>query len=142
MAITVILVAIGWAAYGASLPARTAAVFVLDVIVGATAFCCLGFALATFIHNVDAAQPIVLAIALPLTFICGIFIPLSELPHWLANIGAIFPVHALTDSLLAVYNPNTTGAGLRWGDLAILAAWGAAGLIIAVRRFKWLPRGG
>jgi ABC-2 type transport system permease protein len=142
VAITVILVAIGWAAYGASLPARTAAVFVLDVIVGATAFCCLGFALATFIHNVDAAQPIVLAIALPLTFICGIFIPLSELPHWLANIGAIFPVHALTDALLAVYNPNTAGAGLRWGDLAILAAWGAAGLIIAVRRFKWLPRGG
>jgi hypothetical protein len=31
---------------------------------------------------------------------------------------------------------------LRRGDLAILTAWGAAGLIIAVRRFKWLPRGG
>jgi len=139
---TVILVAIGWAAYGASLPSRTAAVFVLDVVVGAAVFCCLGFALATFIHNVDAAQPVALAIALPLTFICGVFIPMAELPHWLGDIGSVFPVHALTDALLAAYNPHTAGAGLRWGDLAILAAWGTAGLIIAVRRFNWLPRGG
>ena len=140
--ITVILVAIGWAAYGASLPSRTAAVFVLDVVAGAAVFCTLGFALATFIHNADAAQPVTLAIALPLTFICGVFIPLAELPHWLADIGNVFPVHALTDALVAVYNPHTAGAGLRWGDLAVLAAWGAAGLIIAVRRFKWLPHGG
>ena len=55
--------------------------------------------------------------------------------------GKIFPVHALADALLAAYNPHTTG-GLRWGDLAILAAWGLAGLIIAVRRFSWLPRAG
>jgi len=140
--ITVILMAIGWAAYGAPLPSHTTAVFALDVAVGAAAFCCPGFALATFIHNLDAAQPIVLAIVLPLTFICGTFIPFSALPHWLAGIGSIFPVHALTDALLAIYNPHTAGAGLRWGDLAILAARGAAGLIIAVRRFKWLPRGG
>jgi ABC-2 type transport system permease protein len=40
------------------------------------------------------------------------------------------------------YNPHTTGSGLNWGYLAILAAWGVAGLIIAVRRFSWLPRGG
>jgi ABC-2 type transport system permease protein len=142
VAITVILVAIGWAAYGASLPARTAPVFVLDVVVGAAVFCCLGFAVATFIRNADAAQPVALAIALPLTFICGIFIPMAELPHWLADISTVFPVHALSDALLAVYNPHTAGAGLRWGDLAILAAWGAVGLIIAVRRFKWLPRSG
>jgi ABC-2 type transporter len=113
--ITVILVAIGWAAYGAPLPSHTTAVFALDVAVGAAAFCCLGFALATFIHNVDAAQPIGLAIVLPLTFICGIFIPFSALPHRLADIGSIFPVHALTDALLAIYNPHTAGAGLLLG---------------------------
>jgi hypothetical protein len=49
---------------------------------------------------------------------------------------------ALAAALLAAYNPHTTGSGLQWGDLAVLAAWGAAGLIIAVRRFTWLPRGG
>jgi ABC-2 type transport system permease protein len=142
LAITAVLLAIGWAAYGATIPTSTAPAFVLDVIVGAAAFCCLGFAVASLIGNVDAAQPVVQAIVLPLSFISGVFIPTAVLPGWLADIGNVFPVEPLVAALLAAYNPYTTGSGLRWGDLAVVAAWGAAGLIIAVRRFRWLPRGG
>jgi len=142
LAITAVMLVIGWAAYGASIPGRTAPAFVLDVIVGAVVFCCLGFAASSLISNVDAAQPFVLATVLPLSFISGIFIASSELPGWLAGIGYVFPVHPLAAALLASYNPHTTGTGLNWGYLAILAAWGAAGLVIAVRRFSWLPRGG
>jgi ABC-2 type transporter len=105
-------------------------------------FCCLGFAVASLISNVDAAQPVVQAIVLPLSFISGVFVATSELPGWLAGIGKVFPVEHLAAALLAAYNPHTTGSGLRWGDLAILAAWGAAGLVIAIRRFRWLPRSG
>jgi ABC-2 type transport system permease protein len=142
LAITVVMLGIGWAAYGASIPGHTAPAFVLDVIIGAAAFCCLGFAAATLIGNVDAVQPVVWATILPLSFISGIFIPTSELPAWLAYLGYVFPVHPLAAALLQAYNPYTTGSGLSWGYLAILAAWGAGGLIIAVRRFSWLPRGG
>jgi len=142
LAITVVMLGIGWAAYGASIPGRTAPAFVLDVVVGAVVFCCLGFAAATLIGSVDAAQPIILVIVLPLAFISGIFIATSELPRWLAGIGYVFPVHPLAAALLEAYNPHTAGSGLNWGYLAILAAWGLAGLIIAVRRFSWLPRGG
>ncbi len=142
LAITVVMLGIGWAAYGASIPGHTAPAFVLDLIVGAAAFCCLGFAAATLISNVDAVQPVVWATILPLSFISGIFIPVSELPAWLARIGYVFPVHPLTAALLEAYNPHTTGSGLNWGYLATLAAWGLAGLIIAIRRFRWLPRGG
>jgi ABC-2 type transport system permease protein len=142
LAITVVLLVIGWAAYGANIPSRTAPAFVLDVITGAIAFCCLGFAVASLISNVDAAQPVVQAIVLPLSFISGVFIPTSVLPSWLAGIGKVFPVEHLVAALLAAYNPHTTGSGMRWGDLAVLVAWGAAGLIIATRRFRWLPRGG
>ena len=46
--------------FGASIPSRTAPAFVLDIIVGAAAFCCLGFAAATLIRNVDAVQPVIL----------------------------------------------------------------------------------
>ena len=31
------------------------------------------------------------------------------------------------------------GSGVAWGDLAILAAWGLAGLAIALTRFRWTP---
>jgi ABC-2 type transport system permease protein len=142
LVMTITLLVIGWAAYGATIPGHTAPAFVLDVIVGAAVFCCLGFALACLIRNVDAAQPFILGIVLPLCFISGVFIPISELPSWLARIGYVFPVHPLAAALLEAYNPHTTGSGLTWGYLAILAAWGVAGLIMAVRRFSWLPRAG
>jgi ABC-2 type transport system permease protein len=142
LARTVVLLVIGWAAYGASIPGHTAPAFVLDIIVGAAVFCCLAFALSCLIRNVDAAQPVILGIVLPLCFISGVFIPISELPAWLARIGYVFPVHPLAAALLEAYNPHTAGSGLNWGYLAILAAWGVAGLVIAVRRFSWLPRGG
>ncbi len=142
LAITAVLLAIGWAAFAAHIPGRTGPGFLLDIIVGAAAFCCLGFAVASLISNIDAALPVTLAIVLPLCFLSGVFIPIMELPRWLIDVGKVFPVHALADALLAAYNPHTTGSGLRWGDLAVLAAWGAAGLIIAVRRFSWLPRAG
>jgi ABC-2 type transport system permease protein len=142
LAITAVLVAIGWAAFAAHIPGRTGPAFLLDIIVGAVVFSCLGFAVASLISSIDAAQPVTLAIILPLCFLSGVFIPILELPHWLIDVGKIFPVHALADALLAAYNPHTTGLGLRWGDLVVLAAWGAAGLIIALRRFSWLPRAG
>ena len=142
LVITALLLIIGWAGYGASIPGRTAPAFVIDVVVGAAVFCCLGFAVASLIRTVDAAQPVVQAIVLPLSFISGVFIATSELPGWLADIAKVFPVEHLVAALLAAYNPHTTGSGFRWGDLAILAVWGVAGLIIAVRRFNWLPRGG
>jgi len=142
MLITAVLLVLGWAAYGAHIPTRTAPAFVADVLVGAAVFCCLGFAAASLISSVDAVQPVVQALILPLCFISGVFVATSVLPHWLADIGKVFPVEPLAAALLAAYNPHTTGSGLRWGDLAVLAAWGVAGLIIAVRRFHWLPSGG
>ena len=97
---------------------RASPAFLLDIIVGAVVFSCLGFAVASLITNIDAAQPVTLAIVLPLCFLSGVFIPILELPHWLIDVGKIFPVHALADALLAAYNPHTAGSGLRWGDLA------------------------
>lgn len=140
LAITVVLLAIGWFGYKAHIPGRTAPVFLLDIILGALVFCCLGFAIATFIKNADATQPVIQAIILPLSFISGVFIPVPVLPKWLGDIGKVFPVHALAAALLAAYNPHTVGSGLSWSDIGVLVAWGIGGLVVAVRRFSWVPR--
>lgn len=140
VAITAVLLAIGWAAFAAHIPGRTGPAFLIDIVVGALVFCALGFAVASLIKSRDAAQPMVLAIVLPLCFISGVFIPILELPRWLIDIGKVFPVHALADALLAAYNPHTAGTGIKWVDLAVLAAWGIGALVIALRRFSWLPR--
>ena len=136
-----VLLGIGWAAYGAHVPSRTAPALVVTVMIGAASFCCLGFALTSFIHNEDAALPTAMAFTLPLYFISGVFVAVTALPHWLAGVGDVFPVRHLANALLAAYNPHTTGLGFAGRDLLIVAAWGAAGLLIAIRKFNWLPLG-
>jgi len=136
-----VLLGIGWAAYGAHVPGRTAPALAVTVVIGAACFCCLGYALTSLIRNEDAAQPVTQALLLPLYFISGVFVAVSILPHWLADIGEIFPVRHLANALLTAYNPHTTGLGFAGRDLLIVAAWGAAGLLIALRKFTWLPRG-
>jgi len=56
-------------------------------------------------------------------------------------VGEIFPVRHLASALLVAYNPHTTGLGFAGRDLLIVAAWGVAGLLIAIRTFSWLPLG-
>jgi ABC-2 type transport system permease protein len=135
----VVLLGIGWAAYGAHVPGRTAPALAVTVAAGAASFCCLGYALTSLITTEDAALPTTTAITLPLYFISGVFVPVTALPHWLAGAEEIFPVRHLANALLAAYNPHTTGLGLAGRDLLIVAAWGAAGLLIAIRKFSWLP---
>jgi len=81
------------------------------------------------------------AVLLPLYFISGVFIAAGQLPKWLVNVAGIFPVRHLAAALLKAYNPYTRGSGFAWVDLLIVAAWGVAGLVIALRRFSWLPLG-
>jgi len=141
LGITAVLLVIGWAAYGANVPARTAPALVVTVILGTVAFCCLGYALASVIRNEDAAQPITQAVMLPLYFISGVFVATSALPRWLGDVAGVFPVRHLAPALLTAYNPHTRGSGFAGWDLLIVAAWGIGGLIIALRRFSWLPLG-
>jgi ABC-2 type transport system permease protein len=138
---SVVLLVIGWIFYSAHIPARTAPALVITIILGAVAFCCMGYALVSVIRNDDAVQPITQAIMLPLYFISGVFVPVSGLPAWLNDIAKIFPVSHLASALLVAYNPHTTGAGFAWGDLGVLVLWGVGGFLIAMRRFTWVPRG-
>ncbi len=137
----ILLVIIGWAAFGADVPARTAPALAVTVIIGALSFTCLGYAVASVVHDQDAAQPVTQGVMLPLYFISGVFIAASQLPRWLVDVAAIFPVRHLASALLRAYNPHTHGAGFAGVDLLIIAVWGAAGLFIALRRFSWLPLG-
>ena len=90
--ITAVLLLIGWAAYGANVPGRTGPALFVTVAIGALSFCCIGYALASLIHDEDAAQPVTQALVLPLYFISGVFVAASQLPHWLVDIAALFPV--------------------------------------------------
>jgi len=137
---TIVLAAIGWLLYGAHIPAPHVPALLLTVLAGAASFGCLGFALTSVIRDDDAANPVITAVTLPLYFISGVFLPAQVLPHWLVQVAAVFPVRHFQLALLAAYNPHSGTAGFAGRDLEIMAGWGAAGLLIAARRFRWTPQ--
>ena len=80
------------------------------------------------------------AIVLPLYFVSGVFVPVSQLPDGLRRVAGLLPVQPFVDALQIAFDPHTSGAGVAGGDLLRLAIWGLAGLILAVRLFGWTPR--
>jgi ABC-2 type transport system permease protein len=138
--LVVVIVVIGRIAYGVHLPGSTVPAFLLSVVIGSAAFCCLAFAAATFVRNEDSAQPMIQAVTLPLYFISGVFVPTSQLSQTLRDSADVFPVAHLNKALFKAFDPSTTGSGIAATDLLILAAWGLGGLVIALWRFSWSPR--
>jgi len=137
----VVLVAIlGRLVYGVSLPDQTIPAILVTLGVGAFAFSCIGFALTAIIPSEDAAPAVTNALLLPLYFISGVFIPDSEIPSGVLQVADVFPVRHFFEAFFTAWDPNTSGAGFEFGQLAIVAAWGALGLVLSLRFFRWEPR--
>ncbi len=137
----VLLAGIGRIAYGVEIPWDHLPAVFTSLAIGAASFCCLGLALTAAIPSQSAAAPITNVAIFPLYFLSGVFVPESEIPDGVIRVADAFPVHHLFAALFTAWDPATTGSGFEWGDLAVVAAWGAAGFLIALRTFVWTPRG-
>jgi ABC-2 type transport system permease protein len=138
-----LLAVIGRVLYGVAIPGDRLPAIVLVLVVGAAAFSCLGIALTAAIPSQDAAAPIVNALLLPLYFLSGVFIPDDELPAGVIHFADAFPIRHFFEAFFDAYVPGSGAeAAVSWGNLAILAIWGLAGLLLAVRFFRWSPRSG
>jgi ABC-2 type transport system permease protein len=139
LVVMTVLLLVGRFGYGVHLPTSTIPGIALTAVVGSATFCILGYALSTTIGSADAAQPMVQAIMLPLYFISGVFIPNINLPSWLRHVAQVFPVQHLADGLHHAFDPAVHGVGIVWSDLGVLGLWALVGLVVALRRFSWLP---
>jgi ABC-2 type transport system permease protein len=139
-----LLAAIGRLLYGVDIPWDRLPAIVVTLVIGAAAFCCLGIALTAAIPSQDAAAPIVNALLLPLYFLSGVFIPDDQLPNGVIHFADIFPIRHFFEAFFDAYVPANGGAGasISWDNLAIVAIWGVVGLLLAIRFFRWTPRGG
>ncbi len=135
--LVIITTAFGRAAYGAHVPTGLTLVrFVIMLLVGAGAFCALGLATTAIIPNADAAPAVVNGIILPLLFLSGIFIPFGiNTPSWILWVARIFPIRHFALGMQAGY----LGTPFSWTDVAVVAAWGVAGIVLAARYFSWEP---
>jgi ABC-2 type transport system permease protein len=137
-----LIAALGRIAYGVEIPWERLPAILTTLVVGAAAFCCLGIALTAAIPSQDAAAPIVNALLLPLYFLSGVFIPDDQLPSGVIHFADAFPVRHFFEALFGAYVPSGGGSGFAWANLAAVAAWGFAGLLLASRYFRWTPRSG
>jgi ABC-2 type transport system permease protein len=138
--LVIITAAFGRAFYTADIPTGATLLRMLVIlVVGAAAFCALGFAISSVIPNADASLPIVNVVILPLLFRSGVFIPLgNNAPSWMLWVGRVFPIKHFLSGMQAGF----LGSPFDWTDVLVVAAWGLAGLLFAIRFFRWEPRTG
>jgi ABC-2 type transport system permease protein len=137
----VLITAIGRVVYGVDIPWERLPAVLVTLVVGAAAFCCLGVAFTAAVPSEDAAAPMINAVLLPAYFLSGVFIPESEIPDGVLRFAEIFPIRHFFEAFYTAFTA-TSGAGFELGHLAVVAAWGVAGVLVALRTFRWTPRGG
>ena len=120
--------------YGVPLPTQWFAI-TLTLVLAAACFCALGVAVASVITNAEAAPAVAQFVLFPLLFLSGTYLPIHSV--LLNRITGWLPVRPFNEALTGPLSRHT---GADWRQLAILAAWGAIGAVVAIRRFRWDPR--
>jgi len=139
VAIVATVIVFGAVFYGVAVPGLPLVTVAIGVVFGAAAFSAMGLALSTAIPNENSAPAIANAVALPLYFVSGLFFDTTQAPGWLRTIGEVLPLEHLFEMLLGPFEPGAHGVQLPLGHLAVVTAWGAVAVVVAARRFRWVP---
>lgn len=107
----------------------------LVALIGAIMFQLIGFAMASVVRTVDAAQGAAMAITIPMMFLGGIFFPIDTLPRWLYSVVQFLPLAPLLRIMRGVI---LEGASIMTdpNNLIIVGAWIVGCLIIASWKFR------
>ncbi|HZT85324.1 MAG TPA: ABC transporter permease [Gaiellaceae bacterium] len=135
---TLALFLLGRALYGTPFPSDAGS-FVAAIVIGAAVFAALGTAAASAIRSAEGSSAVVNFILLPMAFLTGSFGPTRHYPAFLRAIGDVLPLKYFIELVNAVYLRGH-GFWTQPGALAVLGAWGAAGLAFTIFRFRWEPR--
>ena len=124
--------------FGASAP-ENAAGFAGAIVLGVACFAGMGVGAASLIRSAEGVSAVVNVIVLPMAFLAGSFGPRDDLPAFLQTIADVLPLTYFLEIVDGVY---LDGESLFAdpGAFAIVAAWGLAGLLVALRWFGWVPR--
>ena len=132
-----VLFGLGRLLYDTELPGRPLSLAFL-VVFGAAAFAGIGIGTSALIRSAEGSSAVVNFILLPMAFLSGSFGG-RDYPRVLEAIADVLPLKYFIDLLRDVYLEQESP----WsnpGSLAVVAAWGLGGLVLAFRRFGWEPR--
>ena len=84
---------------------------------------------------------------LVLQFISGVYIAFDDVPTWLQQVAAIFPLKWIAQGMRSVFFPDDwqelemAGSWEHGRTALVLLAWLVIGLALSVRTFRWTKRG-
>ena len=110
---------------------------------GALAGTVLGIAVSALPGSASSVSTGISALALVLQFFSGVFFGFLELPGWMQQIAALFPLKWLTQGMRSAFLPEQAGAFEIAGSwehgrtVLVLLAWVIIGVVICARTFRW-----
>jgi ABC-2 type transport system permease protein len=117
--------------------------FLWVAALGALAGTVLGIAVSALPGSATSVSTAVSAFAIVLQFFSGVFFGFLELPGWMQQVAAVFPLKWLTQGMRSAFLPDGAGAFEVAGSwehgrtAAVLVAWVIIGTVICVRTFRW-----
>jgi ABC-2 type transport system permease protein len=112
---------------------------VVYLAAGVTCLAALGVAWSHVIPNFDAAPAYVNIVFLPVIFISGVFYDVGKAPSFLRDIAQALPLTHIIDGLSGAL-VSGRGLGDNASGLVVIGIWGALGIFLAVRGFRWEGR--
>lgn len=111
----------------------------LFTVLGVACFAAMGVAFSHVIPNFEAAPAYTNLVFLPMIFISGVFFDVDNVPAFLRDIANALPLVHVINGISAAL---VTGAPIadHLSDLAVVAVWTLACVILAVRGFSWSAR--
>lgn len=135
----VILTAVAMA--GVRVNAGASLILLATCSVGALTWATLGTAATIVVPTAEAAYPVIGLTYLPVIFLSGVFGAFHGEPNWLAILIRYLPAQPLIEAVTwALRHAAGELAPFPGRDLVVLAAWGAAGMLVSVRFFRWNPQ--
>jgi ABC-type multidrug transport system permease subunit len=130
-----VLLVFAWLVFGVAIAGNPFAV-VLLILLGAFTFAGIGLLVASRAKTVEAVSGLMNLVMLPMWVLSGIFFSSERFPAAAQPFIKALPLTPLIDALRAVMLEGAT-LGSQWLRLLILAAWGAAAFVLALRWFRW-----
>jgi ABC-2 type transport system permease protein len=132
------LLLLGGLVFHASMPANWLG-FAGAIVLGVAGFAGMGLAAASLIRSAEGVSAVVNVVVLPMAFLSGAFGPTRDFPAVLQAIADVLPLTYFIDIVDGVYLDGDS-LFADPGALAVVLAWGAAGVLVALARFGWMPR--
>ena len=112
-------------------------------LLGSACSTALGIAFSIVPKSGRGASAVVSPVVIVLQFFSGVFFIFTQLPSWMQQVAAIFPLKWLTQGMRSVFLPDSFGrqeVAKSWENnrtFAILVIWLIIGVFFSVRKFKW-----